>query len=174
MMPIGPAPVIKTSSPSTGNEQRGVDGVSEWIEDGGHVQIDVFLVAPDVGHRHGDVVGERAGPIHAHALGVRAEMAAASETIAAAAAHHVSFAADDVAGVKVVDVRSGGDDFADEFVADHQRNRDRALRPGVPVVDVQVSSTNTYTSYANQHVVDTDDGVRNFFEPQSRLSFAFY
>ncbi len=60
-----------------GERERGVDGVAERIEDGGDVEIDAFVVTPDVGHRQRDVFGESAGAVDADALGVRAEMAAA-------------------------------------------------------------------------------------------------
>ena len=50
--------------------QRGVDGVAEGVEDGGHVEVDAVVVTPDVGHRQRDVLGEGAGAIHADALGV--------------------------------------------------------------------------------------------------------
>ena len=40
MMPIGPAPVISTSSPSTGNVERGVHRVAERVEDRRDVEVD--------------------------------------------------------------------------------------------------------------------------------------
>ena len=68
------------------------------------------------------------------------KMPASGQAIAAAAAHHMAFAADDVAGVKIAHVRADLDDLADEFMADHHRHRDGLLGPVVPVVDVQVGA----------------------------------
>ena len=140
MRPIGPAPVMSTSSPSRSKRERGVDGVAERVEDAGDVAVDAGAVVPDVGHRQREIFGEGAGPIHADAPGVRAEMPAAGEAVAAAAADDVAFAADDFAGEKVVHVRADLDDLADELVADDHRHGDRLLRPGVPLVDVQVGA----------------------------------
>ena len=50
------------------------------------------------------VLGEGPGPVHADALGVLAEVAPAGQAVAAAPADHVPLAADDVAGVEVLDV----------------------------------------------------------------------
>jgi hypothetical protein len=83
-----------------------------------------FVVAPDVGHGQRDVFGERARTVHAHAHGVRAQVAAAGQAVAAAAADHVAFAADQVAGEEVGHVGAGLDDPADEFVADRHGHGD--------------------------------------------------
>src|SRR5262249_59816711 len=110
------------------------------VEDGLHVARDVRVVDPDVGHRHGDVFGECAGALHADALRVLAQVAAAGQAVAAVAADDVPLGADDLAGVEVLDVGTDLDDAADELVADDQRHRDGALRPGVPLPDVQVGA----------------------------------
>ena len=57
-------------------------------------------MAPDIAHWERDVFGESPGPIDADALGVRTEMTPARQTVAAAPADHVPFAADDLAGWK--------------------------------------------------------------------------
>ena len=91
-----------------GEGERGVHGVAEGIEDGGDVEIDALVVAPDVGHRQRDVFGERARAVHADAHGVRAQVAPAGEAVAAAAADHVAFAADDVAGEEIGHIGADG------------------------------------------------------------------
>ena len=98
MMPIGPAPVISTSSPSTGNESAVWTALPNGSKIAATSQIDARLVVPDVGHRQRDVLGERAGPVDADALGVLAQVPAAGQAVAAAAADDVPLAADDVAG----------------------------------------------------------------------------
>ena len=72
--------------------------------------------------------------------GVRAEVPPAGHAVAAAAADDVPLAADEVARLEVGDVRADLDDLADELVADDERHRDRLLRPGVPLVDVEVGA----------------------------------
>ena len=69
-----------------------------------------------------------------------AEVAAACETISAATADDVAFAADDFARVKIVDVAADFDNFTDEFVTDGHGNRDGGGGPFVPFVDVQVGA----------------------------------
>ena len=173
MIPIGPAPVISTSSPEHGERERGVDGVAEGIEDRGHVQVDARRVLPDVRHGQRDELGERSRAVDADALGVRAEVPPAGHAVAAATAHEVALAADDVTGREVVDVRSDLDDLADELVADDHRHRDRALRPRVPGADVQVGAADAGALDADQHVVDADLRLRGIDEPDAwtRLRF---
>ncbi len=98
-------------------------------------------------------------------------MAPSGQAIAASAAHDVAFAADQVAGMEIVDVGSDLHDFADELVADGHGYGNGALRPLIPVVDVQIGPADTGAKDAHQYVVDPDARLRNFFEPEARLAF---
>src|SRR5580698_5472111 len=100
-------------------------------------------------------------------------MPASRQTIAAAAAHHVPLAAHDVAGMKIVHIRPGLLDFADEFVADRHGDGYGALRPFIPVVNMQIGAADAGPADADQHVVDADGGFGNVFEPKSRLTLTF-
>src|SRR5690348_9077249 len=91
-----------------------MDGISKGVKDGLHVARDVAIVMPYVAHRNGDVLGEGARTVHTDSLRVLAEVPPAGEAVAAAAADYVSFAADDVARMEVIDVRAHLDDLADE------------------------------------------------------------
>ena len=97
----GSAPVTSTSSPSTGNESAVCTALPKGSKMAATSSRYAFVVAPDVGHRQRDIFGERARPVHAHAHGVRAQVAPSGETVAAAAADHVAFAADHVAREEV-------------------------------------------------------------------------
>ena len=129
---------------------------------------------PDIGHRQRDVLGERSGTIHAHAPCVRAQVPPSREAVAAASAHHVPFAADDFARMKIVDVRSDRDNLADELVPDRHRNGNRVARPLVPFVNVHVGAANSGVGDSNQDVVDADRRFGYIFEPQSGRRPAFY
>src|SRR5579864_8794969 len=111
-----------------------MNSVSERIENRRDVQIDILFVPPDIGHRHRDVIGKRARPVHTHAHRMRAQMPAPGETVSAAAAHHVPFAAHYIAWMKIVHVRAGLDDLADELMTDRHGYRNGSLRPLIPVV----------------------------------------
>ena len=106
-----------------GEGERRVHGVAEGIEDRGDVEVDARRVLPDVRHRQRDALGERAGAVDADALGVGAEVPAARHAVAAAAAHEVPLAADDVARREVVHVRAR---------SRRPRRRTRARRPSAP------------------------------------------
>ena len=63
--------------------ERRVDGVAERVEDRRHVAVDPRGMVPDVGHRQGDVLGERPRAVDAHPLGVLAEGPPSGEAVAA-------------------------------------------------------------------------------------------
>ena len=150
-----------------GEGERGVDGVAEGIEDGGDVSRDVGGVTPDVGHGKDDVFGEGPGAVDADSAGEGAEMAAAGEAVATASADDVAFAGDEVAGFEVVDVGADLGDFADEFVADDEGDGDGFLRPGVPVVDVEVGAADAGLEDADFDVVDAGFGFGDVLEPET-------
>ena len=128
--------------------------VSERIEDRRHFLVDVRIVPPDIRHRQRNIFRERSRPVHAHALGMRAKVPPPRKAVTASAANHVSFPADDVARMKVADVRSHCDDLAHEFVPDRHGHGNGRLCPIVPIVDVQVGAANPGVAHANQNVVD--------------------
>src|SRR3954469_5115505 len=90
--------------------------------------------------------------------------------VAAAAAHDVPLAADEIADLEAADVRAALHDLADELVPDHQRHRNRLLRPRVPVVDVQVGAADPGLAHPDQDVVDTDLRNGDVLERQARRS----
>ena len=174
MMPIGPAPVISTSSPSTSNESAVCTALPNGSKIAATSRSIAVGVMPDVGHRQGDVLGERARAVHADALGVLAEVPAAGQAVAAAAADHVPLAADDVA-------RDGSrSTFEPTSTISPTNSWPTTIGtgivfacPGVPVVDVQVGAADAGAVHADQHVVDADLGLGDVLQPQPRLRARF-
>jgi hypothetical protein len=78
------------------------------------------------------------------------------QTVPAASANDMSFAADNLAGVKVVDIRPGLDDFADEFMADGHGDGDSGASPFIPLENVQICAADAGVSDADQDVIDSD------------------
>src|SRR5277367_6407611 len=120
---------------------------------------------PDIGHRQRDEFSERSGPIDANAGCVRTQMPSPRQTIAAASTCDMPLTAHDVAGIKVVDVRSDLDDLSDKFMSDGHRHRNGLLCPLVPLIYVNVGSADTGVAHADQHVVDADGGFCDVFQP---------
>lgn len=157
-----------------GKGERGVDGITEGIEDGSDLVVDAGGVLPDVGHGEDDVFGECAVAVDSDALGVGAQMATACETVAAASADDVAFAADELADDKIGDVGTELDNLADEFVADDEAGADCGAGPGIPVVDVQIGAADSRIENADFYVVDSDVWFGNIFKPEAAFAAAFY
>ncbi len=94
------------------------------------------------------------------------------ETVAASSADHVTFSTNDIAGMKIGDVRSGFDDFTDKLVANRHGHRNGALRPIVPFINMDVSPANSRAAHANQHIVHSGPRGLDVFQPQPRLALA--
>ena len=152
--------------------QRGVDSIAEGIEDRSHVTIDRGVVMPDIGHRQHQVFGERSRPINPDALGVSTQMAATGQAVPAAAAHHMPFAADNVAGKEVSDVGAHFHDLADELVTHHHRHGDRLAGPGVPLVNVHVRAADARAIDLDQNIVDAHLRNRHIDQPQPGFRLA--
>ena len=152
MMPIGPAPVISTSSPRDRERQRRVHGVAERIQQRADLVVDGVGQRHDVERGQRQQLGERARQRHADALGVGIVVETPGARGAAAHAGDVTFARHPLARPKVPDVGAHSDDLARVFVADDQRHGHCALGPVVPAPDVQIRSTNT-------RFCDADHGV---------------
>src|SRR4051812_42512886 len=94
-------------------------------------------------------------------------MTPARQTVAAASAHHMPFAADYFARMEIDNVRSGGNNFTHELVPDRHGNGNRGTSPVVPLVNVQVSPANSSVAHSNQNVVNADRWLRYIFERQT-------
>jgi len=154
--------------------ESGMHRVPERVEDRRHVLVDARTVVPDVRHRQRNELRERTGPIDAEPDRVRAEVPAAGHTVAATPADDVPLAADEVPLPEVAHVRADGDDVPDELVADDHRHLDRALRPVIPRVNVEVGPTDSRLVDPDQHVVDTDLRFRDLLEPEPRLRLSLH
>ena len=120
-----------------------MDGVAEWIEDRGYIEIDFGSVMPDIGHGQGQVLGECSWAIDANALCIRAKMTATGHAIATTSTDDMSFAADNIAWFEVCDIIAYRYDFTDEFVSDYHWDGDRFPSPFVPLINVEISPADT-------------------------------
>jgi len=135
-----------------------VDGVAKRVEERDDVLRDRGVDLADVAAGDREELGEGAGAVDADFLGVRAEVAAAGEAVAAAVADDVPFAGNEFAGADVGDAGADGFDNTAEFVADGHRHRDGAFGPGVPFPDVEVGAA--------------DGGLADFDQDVHRADFA--
>ena len=95
------------------------------------------------------------------------------QAIATMSTGDVPLAHDQIALAKAFHVFTHTINNAHKLVADGHRHRNGFLRPGIPVVDVQVRATDRCFQHSNQHVVAADFWNRNVLEPETRLRFGF-
>jgi hypothetical protein len=145
--------------------QRGVDGIAEWIEDGGGIAVYAWIVPPDIRHRQRDEFRKTSWAIHAHSGRVRAKVPLSGHAVAATAANDVSFTGDEFTWEKVIDVGPDFDNLADKLVPDHHRDTYRLARPVIPIEDVDIRTANAGAEHPYQNIVDSDRGLGNFPQP---------
>ena len=115
-----------------------------------------------------------AGAIHAHALCVGAKVTPSREAIATMSTRDVSLPYHEIALCESFHMIAYIVDNADELMADRHGNRDRFLRPRVPVVNVNISSADRGFQDSNKHVIATHFRDGHFLDPQPRLGFRLH
>src|SRR5213596_1358167 len=158
MIPIGPAPVISTSSATNRN------WVAVWtaLPNGSKIDATSRSILVRCGHRL------PAGmTMDSDADGVCAQGAAARHAVAAAAADDVAFGTHDLAGKHRRHAFAQLDDLAHELVADHERRLDGVLGPLVPAVDVQVGAADACAENAKQHLTGPWLRLGDVLQPQA-------
>jgi len=146
-----------------------VRGIAERVENRGDLVVDRRGELEDVGGGKRQILCERAGAIHADALGVAAQMPPPGAAVAAMPAGDVSFAGHAIAGLDAAHFAADLDDLARVFVTDRHRHRNGFLRPGIPVVDVHIRPANRGAVDFDEHIVVTDRGLGHVLHPDSRF-----
>src|SRR5690606_8754802 len=103
----------------------------------------------------------------------RAQVLLARATVATMAAHDVALGRYALADGVALHAGADLDDAADEFMADDQARPDHALRPVVPLVDMQVGAADRGLLQPDQDLVRTDPGHRHLFHPDALGGIAF-
>jgi hypothetical protein len=147
--------------------ERAVRGVAVRIEESGELGRNLVRDRPQVRGRHRDVLGERAGAVDADADRVRTQVLLAGAAVAADAADDMAFGRDALPQCIPAHARTHVDDAADELVADDQTRLDHALRPLVPLVDVQVGAADRGLFELDEHLVRPDLGQRHLLHPDA-------
>ncbi len=153
--------------------QRRMGGVAQGVEAGENIPWDGGIAVPDVGHRDAQILGKSSRPVNPHTAGIHAQVAAAGQAVAAAAADQVPFAGDNVTGLKIMHVVADIRDRTDKFVPDVHGNRNRFLGPGIPVIYMNVGAANGSFVDFNQDIIDTDLRHINIFQPNAGFRFGF-
>src|SRR5262245_28216506 len=136
MIPIGPAPVTSTSSPTTGND----NAVCAALPNG--AKIDATSRSTGTRRTQALPAGSETYA-EAEPAGLYAQVAPPGPAVAAVSADQVILAADQVTDGDVADADACLDHLAGELVPGDQPDRHVLLRPVVPVLDVQVGATQT-------------------------------
>ena len=156
-----------------GEGKRAMRRIAEGIEAGGNLRRDLIGNQPQVRCRNGDVLGECAVAVDSDSFRMGTQMTASRTAVAARAAGDVAFRRDAVGDGIVVHAETDLDDFSDELVTDDQRRVDRALRPFVPVVNVQIRPADGSLLHLDEHLVGRDRRHGNVLHPDPGLRGAF-
>jgi hypothetical protein len=102
-----------------------------------------------------------------------AQVPPSGEAVAAAPADDVALTGDHVAHLNVVNVATERRHRPHELVPDDHGDRDRLLRPGIPIPDVHVGPTNGSLMDFDEYIVDPHLRLRDVLQPQSFFSIPF-
>ena len=150
-----------------------MDSVAERIEDRAKLVVDVVGQGNDVEGGDLDIFGEGAGDVDPDAARLRVHVKAAAARGAAVHADHVALAGNALADAQIAHARAERDDLAGIFVADHHRHGHGALRPFVPVVDMNVGAADAGLSHLHQHFIRAGRRLRRVLQPEAGFGFRF-
>ena len=108
---------------------------------------------PDVGLGNDDVFCERAVGVDADDLHMLADVRLAGAALQALAAGHVHLGGNEVAFLNAGDFFAEGFDLAAELVSGDERRMNAALRPLVPLINVQVGAADGGDFDFDQHII---------------------
>ena len=148
-------------------------GIAERIKDRLYVSFDLGIVDPNVGHWQRDIFCKGSRAVHSNALGVFAKVAAACQAVPAMTADHMPFATYNFAHAEVGYVRAHLHDFTNKLMSYHHGHRNGFLRPGVPLVNVNIGATDSGSQDLDQHIIDADSWNRHLGQPEARPGLGF-
>lgn len=73
--------------------------------------------------------------------------------------------------MKIGDVAPHFHHFSDKLMPHDHWDRDSLLSPCIPFVDVEISAADTSLVHLDENVVDTHNGFRHIYQPESPLRF---
>ena len=150
-----------------------MDRIAEGIKNRGDIMVNIVGVNPNIGHGQGQIFGKSAGSVDADTFGVLAQMAAASQAVAAVSANDMTLATHELARKEIFHIRAYLDNLPDEFMADRHGDGDGLAGPLVPFVDVEVGAAYASAFDTDENVVNADFRLRDVFEPQARFGVSF-
>ncbi len=148
--------------------QHGVHRVAQRIENGRVLRRDGRIELPDIRLGNDDVLGEGAVGVDADDLHVLADVRLAGAALQALAAGHVHLGGDEVARLHAGHFVAHGFDGAAELVAGNERRMNAALRPLVPLVNVQVGAADGGHLDLDQDVGAAELRLGNFADFRAR------
>mmetsp|Transcript_85169 Transcript_85169/g.244467 ORF Transcript_85169/g.244467 Transcript_85169/m.244467 type:complete len:357 (-) Transcript_85169:188-1258(-) len=147
--------------------QGRVRGISQGVHEACHIVRHFVVELEDILGGKAEVFCEGTGPINTDTGGRPAQVPPAGAAIAAHSARDVTFAND--AGTQLQAPHLGAEllDHTTVLVANDHRGRDGALRPVVPLVDVDVGAADGRLLDLDQHVIRANRGLRHVHEGQA-------
>ena len=153
--------------------EGGVDGIAKGVEGCSEVFGNAGVEFVDVAVGDRNVVGKGPGTIDADSEGLGAKVVASSETVSAAATDEVTFGGNVVAHGELGDPGSDLLDVSTELVTNGHGDRDGALGPSIPVVDVDGGAANSRLFDPDEDVLGSDLGDGDLFHPEARFGLRF-
>ena len=171
--PDGARPGDEHVLPHQVPHQGGVGGVAHRVKEGHDLLRQALPHDDDVGGGDAQVLGKGSVPVHPYAHRVLAPLDVAVVAVPAVAAGDVPLAGDQLAHVQAGDPRAQLVDLPHILVADDHGGLDVELRPGVPVVDVNVRAADGGLFDLDAHLAGPGLGYRHPLErePRPRLGF---
>ena len=172
--PIGPQPVMATLLAAISPASTVCTALPSGSRIDAYSSRNRRIELPDVRLGDDDVLGECAVGVHADDLHVLADVRFADAALQALAAGHVHLGGDEVAFLDAGNFLAHGFDDAAELVPGNERRMNAALRPLVPLINMQVGAADGGHLDLDQNVGRSELRFGNFANLRARRGLRLY
>jgi hypothetical protein len=142
-------------------------GITEGVHDSGHIVRDTIVELHHIALRDAEVLSKSTITIYAYTDAVLANMLETTATVATMTTGDMSLTGNTVAHLDVTYTRTYLGYHAHILVTDGHGSLDGLLAPLVPLVDVEVGTTDGGLLDLDKHIVHTHFGHGNLFHPNA-------
>ena len=148
-------------------------GVTQRIQNGRDLHGHVIRNANHIALRDAEVLREATGTIHAHALGIRAEVEEPAAAVVAVPADDVPLAGHDIAGLVGLHRRAHALHDTAELMTHVHTHGNGLLRPGIPVPNMQIRTADSGLVNLNEDIIRADFRHRHLHQLQPLIGLRF-
>ena len=154
--------------------QGAMGGISKRVKKRSQFRSNFIGDCPQIAGGHHDILGERTIAIDTDADGIGTGMRVSGTAIPTVAANDMTFGRHPVSFHVAGDAIAQLYDASDKFMTDYQAGLNGALRPVIPLVDMDIGAADCSFFDLDQYFIGAGYRYWNLFHPNTGAGFALH